>query len=116
MKICVYQLHFGLSESDFEVYDREGQVSDDVLHRALIARINKEFDVDGQAVPHKGDFIDDSYWPRDCEGGFEVVNVCFNYSNNVCEVTLKPFIVPKKYFDSLKEIANAHHWDVSFMK
>ena len=116
MKIRVYQWHYGLSDSDLEIYHKENQVNDDMFHRAAVARIHKEFDVDGQAVPHKGDFVDDPYWPRDCEDGFEVVNVCFNYSNNVCEVTLKPFIVSKKYFDSLKEIANAHHWEVLFMK
>ena len=116
MKIRVYQQQYGLSESDLKIYDKENHVNADVLNRASSALIHKDFDVDGQAVPHKGDFITDLYWPHGHEDGFEVVDVCFDYRNNVCEVTLKPFVFSKKNFDSLEEIANAHHWEVSFMK
>lgn len=66
--------------------------------------------IESDAIPHKGDYIEDSLYKDPYE--YEVTNVTLNYQENYCYVSISPMIVDGK--DLVKrikeEIAPLHGW------
>lgn len=68
--------------------------------------------IESDVIPHKGDFISDSLYGEFNIYEYEVTNVIISYTDNSCQVCLKPIIVgDKKLVQKYKEeIAVWHGW------
>lgn len=65
-------------------------------------------------IPRKGDFVEDPLWKDPYE--YEVKKVCFNYSEDVCYVTLDEYtsVLPKTRCAEFKRIAELHGWQANW--
>lgn len=67
--------------------------------------------IESDAIPHKGDYIEDSLYKDPYE--YEVTNVTLNYQENCCYVRVSPMIVGSK--DLVKrikeELSPLHGWE-----
>ena len=111
MKLSLYQLQFAVNEDEYEALQDKTMSIENVPVGKLTAILTKEIDIGDQATPRIGESICDSYWPRDfCEQ--KVVNVCYSYSENICTVTLEPFVMVSggMLHTELEKIATLHGW------
>lgn len=111
MKLRLYQLQFAVSEDVYAEVQNGTMPIEDIPIRNLVATLTKEIDIGNQATPHVGEYICDSYWPRDfCEQ--KIVRISYDYSQETCEVTLEPFVMVAKrtIHNDLEHIATLHGW------
>lgn len=84
--------------------------SNDKIHNART--VMKE--LESNVIPHKGDFISDSFYKDPYE--YEVVEVTINYQENECYVSIAPIVLNSSDIELLRkwiEIAKLHKWTCS---
>ncbi len=69
----------------------------------------KEYESNG--IPSVGNFVEDPLWKD--PGEYEVAEITFNYSENECYVSLKPYEmeIPKNGKDEIARMAKLHGWE-----
>lgn len=112
MKLHLYQLQFAVNQAVYDALQDKTMTIENVSMNDVAAILTKEIDIGNQATPHIGEYICDSYWPRDfCEQ--KIVNICYDYSAETCVVTLEPFVMVAEsaLHNELERIATSHGWN-----
>lgn len=111
MTIILYQSQYAVSKTQYEEIRNGSMSTNDLKMTALAAILKKEINSETAIIPHIGETVSDSYWPRDfCEQ--KVIGVCYSYADNTCTITLEPFVIIANSIlhTNIENISASHGW------
>lgn len=123
MKLYINQLQYIVNMEEFENLE-DGKITiNNISSSKIFGEITKILDSKYFPIPHIGEHIEDSYWPKDFSKQ-KIIDVTYVYCEDECYVTLEPFFMVENssLFENgnlnneekhnlISKIAENHDWE-----